>query len=295
MMFATASGFLVESSLEDSSLSARPYPTSLIVHPRFPFGAKHFLHPSRLLRSSVSLGVPGIPFELVVRQRQSSKTGDGTGFSVWRGSTLLAAFLAKHHRYSSGSAIELGCGSGAIVSAVAAFCGFDAHATDGCPEVVEDARQSITEHRVAALRAGQSLRGRLSCGALEWRPDLAKRLNRRFDLVLGSEVVYALPTDSQDTITANFKNLAATIDILLKPYGLCVLAWNPRTDAEHNFFRIIRDFNLVASKPHALDGLGLTADQTGGLRLVTLSRPRTITTTEEGSDHHRSTQTHLKN
>ena len=110
-------------SVNDAS-SARLHDTRLIVHPLYPQGAAHWLHPCEHLRAFSDVRVPGLPFALQVPQRQGVG-GDDTGCAVWRGATVLARRLlttACEGRAGKGRrpvAVELGCGAGAIAAAVA--------------------------------------------------------------------------------------------------------------------------------------------------------------------------------
>ena len=73
----------------------RPHSTAIIIHPLFPQGSAHFLHPCEHLRASRDVRVPGLPFTLTVPQRQNLG-GDDTGCAVWRGTVVLASRVLKH-------------------------------------------------------------------------------------------------------------------------------------------------------------------------------------------------------
>ena len=73
----------------------RPHCTSVIPHPLFPHGAKHFLHPCEHLRPGVDVVIPGLPFPLRAPQSQTN-SGDPTGRAVWRGASVMAARILKH-------------------------------------------------------------------------------------------------------------------------------------------------------------------------------------------------------
>ena len=58
----------------------------------------------------------------------------------------MAARILKHEgRSRSGVAIELGCGAAAIPATCAAFCGFEAYATD-VPEMVSASSKALADH-----------------------------------------------------------------------------------------------------------------------------------------------------
>lgn len=250
----------------------------IIVHPRYPKGSAHFLHPNLHLRPSRSVQVPGIPFDFVVSQRQQDDGGDedDTGFGVWRGSVALCAYLVKHADALSRekASIELGCGSGALASSVASWLGVRAHATDR-PQLVESARNSCRNHREAAANAGAPMTGPpVELHELEWGPETAAayvQQRGRFDLVLGSEVIYALAQTTEQDALQNFRKLISTIDTLLNDNGTALIAWCPRSRLEDNFFSTLSEFHLVYSGVK-IDDLGLSQEQTDGLQLVSITR-----------------------
>ena len=63
--------------------SPRMHCTAMIVHPEFPQGAAHWLHPCEHLRAFSDVKIPGLPFTLRVPQRQGVG-GDGLFSSMSR-------------------------------------------------------------------------------------------------------------------------------------------------------------------------------------------------------------------
>lgn len=267
------SGYSIRPERQDT---ARTHPTTMIVHPRYPLGSAHFVHPNPHLRPSVSVQVPGLPFEMVVAQKHDG-VNDSTGFAVWRGAVVLSAYLISSVAPSMGRArsIELGCGTGAIVSSVASWMGFVAHATDR-PNLISAARKSYQAHRNAALSAGAPMLGPpLEIRPLEWGRQAAAAYadkHGRFDLVLGSEIIYALIGTNDEHAIQTFRSLVATIDALLAPGGIALLAWSPRSHVETYFFATLPEFHLVASSPLPINDLGLPQTQTHGLNVISVSR-----------------------
>lgn len=260
----------------DDERTERAHPTTLVVHPRFPRGSAHFLHPSQHLRPSVAVRIPGLPFALVVDQRHDA-SADATGFAVWRSAILLSTYLAQRVAPALGRAraIELGCGTGALAASVAAWLGLETHATDR-PDLVASAAQSCRTHREAAASFGAPMAGPpVAVHPLEWSKLNATHYvdqHGKFDLVLGSEIVYALNGTNDELAIHTFRGLVATIDALLAPGGQTLLAWCPRSHVETYFFATLPEFHLVASPPLPIKDLGLDHEHTHGLRLVSISR-----------------------
>jgi len=256
-----------------SEIFERPHETRLIRHPRYPYGCTHFLHPSPLFRAEVSIKIPGVPFTLSVLQRQTFKDrGDDTGFACWRASTVLASYLVVHRNTFAMniSAIELGCGVGAIVSSVAAWLGFEVDATDGSEQVLIDAQNSID---VAAQASGYTVK---CIFKFEWNKEQADHLvksrgGKKYQLILGSEIVYSLRSQSASLAHANFSQLVATLDALLADDGQILLAWNPRSQLESIFYDILFSYNLLSS-PLDLNMLNLHHAQTDGIKLIRITR-----------------------
>ena len=207
--------------------SPRMHCTAMIVHPEFPQGAAHWLHPCEHLRAFSDVKIPGLPFTLRVPQRQGVG-GDDTGCAVWRGATVLGRrlLLRRVEGKAEGDAgrrggrrpvaVELGCGAGAITAAVASALGCDSWGTD-MPGIAMDAEKAAAAHARAAARAGHALRGALRVAPLMWGEEEAAAFAAahlpatRADVVLGSEVVYALNKTSLETAIAVLEKLAATI------------------------------------------------------------------------------------
>ncbi|KAJ8614219.1 hypothetical protein CTAYLR_001130 [Chrysophaeum taylorii] len=272
------SGYAVIAAAATNDVS-RPHETALIVHPRYPKGAAHFLHPSPHLREAVVINVPGVPFDMVVAQRQFAASRE-TGFSVWRAATVLSRYLVADlgPPKKRTKCVELGCGSGAIVSSVASYLGFEAHATDRPPLLV-DAQTSCRAHRLAAARTDPMKGPPVEVGPLDWSRRAAADFNRArggpFDLVLGSEIVYATRDQSLETVVATFAKLSATIKTLLAPNGAAVLAWCPRSHVEPLFFDNLATFHLKASAPRPIGHLGLSDLQAQGIRIIHVSHTTT--------------------
>jgi hypothetical protein len=282
--------------------SARLHDTRLIVHPLYPQGAAHWLHPCEHLRAFSDVRVPGLPFALQVPQRQGVG-GDDTGCAVWRGATVLARRLlttACEGRAGKGRrpvAVELGCGAGAIAAAVASYLGCDAWGTD-MPDIAKDAAGACRDHAAMAAGAGRPLRGALRAAPLAWgAADAAAFASKHLppggaDLVLGSEVVYALTKTRVAEAIAVFEKLAATIAALLNDGGVCLIAYCPRSDVEAYFFDMLpkhglrlRADNAPSAVASGYDGkgngvprgvpvadLGLARHQVDGLRLFAIER-----------------------
>jgi hypothetical protein len=236
-------------ALNDAS-TARRHGTAMIVHPLFPQGAAHFVHPCEHLRASREVRIPGLPFAFRIpqRQRAAGDAGDDTGQGVWRGATVLGRRLlatrcegrvdgAAARGAARPVAVELGCGVGAVTASVAAFLGCDAHGTD-YPAIVADAAGIVADN---ARRAG-GFRGTVGVAPLAWGGAGAAAFAERFlpprkaDLVLGSEVVYALANTAVADALVVFEALAETIAALLADDGVCLIAYCSRCDVERHFF-----------------------------------------------------------
>ncbi|KAH8044422.1 alpha-glucuronidase [Aureococcus anophagefferens] len=221
--------------------SVRHHDTRLIVHPLYPQGAAHWLHPCEHLRAFSDVRVPGLPFALQVPQRQGVG-GDDTGCAVWRGATVLARRLlttACEGRAGNGRrpvAVELGCGAGAIAAAVASYLGCDAWGTD-MPDIAKDAAGACRDHAATAAAGRRS-------GALRG----------------AARVVYALTKTRVAEAIAVFEKLAATIAALLNDGGVCLIAYCPRSDVEAYFFDMLPKHGLGPNAPSAVasgyDGKG---------------------------------------
>ena len=252
----------------------RPHCTQLVPHPLFPHGAKHFLHPCEHLRPGVDVVIPGLPFPLRAPQSQTN-SGDPTGRAVWRGASVMAARILKHEGKSQrrGVAIELGCGAAAIPATCAAFCGFEAYATD-MPEMVSASSKALEDH----LRNG-GFAGSVRAAPLSWGRTAAKafaRVHGRADLVIASECLYALKATDLHVAAATMEALASTIAELLSMNGVCLVLYNPRSDVEAYFWDALPRFNLRrrADSLHgiALDDLGFAPRRVDGLKLYAVER-----------------------
>ncbi|KAJ1449590.1 putative methyltransferase-domain-containing protein [Pelagophyceae sp. CCMP2097] len=282
----TASGFFVEQLYVDSRLDVvfwRPFCTALVVHPKYPRGDAHYLHPSTHLRTAIALVVAGLPFALSIKQRQGGGSDDSTGFAVWRASTVLASYLvqdlgrrpvAKH-----ATAVELGCGAGAVGAFAAAWLGYDAVATD-VDEMTREACESAASYRASAAAARAPMQGTLRVEPLFWGRANAKHFvdtalkGRRCDLILGSEIIYALKETSRRDAESTFDYLIETIDELLAldAAAAAIMCYCPRADIEASFFAKLSDRRFVASPPVELRSLGLAHHQVEGIKIIVVSR-----------------------
>ena len=247
----------------------RPHCTSVIPHPLFPHGAKHFLHPCEHLRPGVDVVIPGLPFPLRAPQSQTN-SGDPTGRAVWRGASVMAARILKHEgRQKRGVAIELGCGAAAIPATCAAFCGFETYATD-MPEMVSASSQALEDH----LRNG-GFAGSVRAAPLSWGRTAAKefaRVHGRAELVIASECLYALKATDLRVAAATMEALASTIYELLSMHGVCLVLYNPRSDVEAYFWDALPRFNLRRRAELSLDDLGFSPNRVDGLKLYAVER-----------------------
>ena len=160
------------------------------------------------------------------------------------------------------------------------------------PEITRDARAVAADN---AARAG-GFRGALRVAPLAWGKAAAEAFARaylpprRADLVLGSEVVYALSQTRTEAALAVFDALAATIAALLADDGVCLIAYCSRCDVERHFFDglprhglRLRADSAAAAPGHVyggrgvpvgmpVDDLGLRPAEREGMRLFAIER-----------------------
>jgi len=218
----------------------------IIVHPAFPLGFKHFLDPHQQPERPVVLDIPWLgnfPVGLVFKQitlqawddgneRAATFNGDMTGAVLWRAAEALSVHVLERWSGADGSVsrplrvLELGCGGCALPSVAAALCGHRCVATDLAPPLAL-CRTNVASNlaEIAALNippppllasAGASAFGSVDVAELGWGQALPAKAwwAAGVDLVLASDVVYALPGKP-----VLFRQLAATLKLLMGAGG----------------------------------------------------------------------------
>ncbi len=164
--------------------------------------------------SSVDIGacLTAVQCMEVTKSGMRSAGPDNTGAKHWEtGQVPIASFLITYDLTGGKAVLELGCGLAGL-GMIAAQLGADrVVAVDANKDVVEDARKNI-------MRAPKSLHEQLSKVSLremEWSEATASDTDEKFDLVIGSELMY---------YSCPLSALVATIAASLRRNGLCVLA-----------------------------------------------------------------------
>ena len=150
---------------------------------------------------------------------------------VWPASVALCEHLVERGRLAARTAIDLGCGPG-LVGIVAALLGAETTLADLVPEAVELAAGNARANGVAVEATTLDLR---APGALD----------RRFDLVLASDVLYEAPLA---------EDVPMAIATLLAPEGIALVA-DPLRPHGETFRRAARAAGLeVAEYERAAPG-----------------------------------------
>ena len=182
----------------------------------------------------------------------------------------MAARILKHEgRQKRGVAIELGCGAAAIPATCAAFCGFEAYATD-VPSMIAASSTALEAHL-----ANPGFAGSVRAVSLSWGRANAQafaRVTGRADLVIASECLYALKATDLTVAAATMEALASTIAELLSVSGVCLVLYNPRSDVEAYFWAALPRFNLRRRAELSLDDLGFSPNRVDGLKLYAVER-----------------------
>lgn len=147
---------------------------------------------------------------------------------IWEASVVLADHLASLEPRPGRDLLEIGCGLG-LVGIVAASFGHKVTMTEQDPDALNFARAN-------ALSNLSPSNPPIEIHRLDWNQPL---LDRTFDLVVGSEIVYS--ERDYDPLFRLFKTL-------LKPGGQIILAEGFR-ESSFNFFKEMnRSFEMQARK-----------------------------------------------
>ena len=169
-------------------------------------------------------------------------------------------------------------GAAAAPATAAAALGLHAVATD-VPDIVRDTEKVLEGHRAAAREARAPLKGSLAAAPLFWGAAEAEDFlgtHARADLLLGSEVVYALKATDWKVAARTMNQLAATVAALLAERGVFLLCYHPRADVEKLFFSVLGEHGLRlradsrGPRGVPLDDLGLAFHEVDGLRLLAI-------------------------
>jgi predicted nicotinamide N-methyase len=146
---------------------------------------------------------------------------------IWETSVVLADHLASRETRPEEHLLEIGCGVG-LVGIVAASFGHTVTMTEQDPDGLNFARANAARNLPSASP--------IEIRRLDWNHPT---LDRTFDLIVGSEVVYS--ERDYDPLLSLFKTL-------LKPGGEIILAEGFR-ESSFNFFKEMgRFFELKAQK-----------------------------------------------
>ena len=144
---------------------------------------------------------------------------------VWEASWVLADFLAGLPPDPGKRFLEIGCGLG-LVGLVAASFGHKGVMTEHNPEAIEFARANAEKNRCADIEILD----------LDWK---SPAIYGRFDLVVGSEVVYH---------EKDFEPLRRLFERLLKPDGEVILCEGIRRTSLDFFKEMQNHFDLQAQQ-----------------------------------------------
>ena len=147
---------------------------------------------------------------------------------IWEASIVLANHLAAMPADPKKHFLEIGCGIG-VVGIVAAYCGHRVTMTEYNRDSLNFARANAVVNHAPEFPAPEIVE-------LDWtKPSL----EGRFDMILGSEVVYK---------EAYFKPLMALFRRYLKPNGEIVLAEGLRKTSLEFFKRMSDSCDIKAQK-----------------------------------------------
>ena len=205
---------------------------------------------------------------------------DLTGLRVWDAAPRLIAHLDRHRErlLHNRIVIELGCGTGAVGLAAAAFGARHVVLSDvaSTATMSNDSGGWSARSTLAVLHDNVALNGERAASAsvaeLHWgcEPHLAAVLEcwpKRFDTLVASDVLYYKPEETYD-------DLARTIRALAADEARVVLSYVERHGREHTFVeRLLADsaFARVELEDSASEARRI-ASEAGAVELVELVR-----------------------
>jgi len=148
---------------------------------------------------------------------------------IWEASVVLSDHLAAMPVDPERGLLEIGCGLG-VAGVVAAAFGHRVTMTEYNPDALNFAAANLHANLSADNAAGIEL------ARLDWnRP----QLKRRFDAIVGSEVIYK---------EMDFQAILKLFETCLKPSGEIILAEGVRKTSMEFFRQVSGRFNISAQK-----------------------------------------------